>query len=140
MPTTNIAQGCSSKETSLVVVVDDDASFLRAMGRLLRTAGYTVETFGSPAKFLAAVTGLSPKVLVLDVHMPEMTGLELQERLAALGICLPVIFVTAHDTPQTRERAQKAGSFGLLLKPFDKSVLLRAINAALSFWNGCEAC
>jgi FixJ family two-component response regulator len=65
--------------------------------------------------------------------MPGMTGLELQQCLADLGVCLPVIFVTAHDTPQTREQAHRAGSFGLLLKPFDKEILLRAVTAAITY-------
>jgi FixJ family two-component response regulator len=66
-----------------------------------------------------------------DVHMPGMTGLELQEHLAAQGCCVPIIFVTAYDTPQTREHAGKAGSFGLLLKPFRHEELLGAIRAAV---------
>ncbi len=122
-----------------MVVLDDDASFLRAVSRLLRTAGYAVQTFSSPRELLAALPRLSPAVLVLDVHMPEMTGLDLQEQLSAKGLCLPVVFVTAYDTPQTRERAHKAGSFGLLLKPFDKAALVRAIETAISCFNGCHA-
>ncbi len=114
-----------------VAVVDDDASFLRSVGRLLRSEDYSVETFGSAREFLAAEPGSKPGCLVLDVHMPEMTGLELQEQLAAQGSRLPVIFVTAHDSPQLRARAQLAGGLGVLLKPFDKDSLLQAIAKAL---------
>ena len=99
-----------SRANPLIVVVDDDVSFLRSVGRLLRSAGYAVATFGSGREFLAALPALSPRCLVLDVHMPGMTGLELYERLAAQGASVPVVFVTAYDTPQNRERARQAGS------------------------------
>ncbi len=122
----------------LISVVDDDASFLRSVGRLLRSAGYTVETFGSASQFLAALPTSSPRCLVLDVHMPEMTGLQLQEHLAAEGYCTPVIFVTAFDTPQTREKAGRAGAFGLFLKPFDKQAFLRAIAVAIGCHPACR--
>jgi len=115
-----------------IAVVDDDASFLRSVGRLLRIAGYAVETFGSARQFLSSLPASLPQCLVLDVHMPEMTGLQLQGRLADQGYCMPVIFVTAYDTPQTRAHARQAGAFGLLLKPFDKETLLQAIQVALS--------
>ncbi len=114
-----------------IAVVDDDASFLRSVGRLLRSAGYGVEMFGSAREFLATLPSGQPQCLVLDVHMPEMTGLQLQENLAAQGCQVPIIFMTAYDTPQTREHASRPGSMGLLLKPFDKQSLLDAIQAAL---------
>jgi FixJ family two-component response regulator len=117
---------------ALIAVVDDDASFLRSIGRLLRSVGYAVKTFGSAREFLASLPGCSPRCVVLDIHMPEMTGLELQDWLAAQGSCVPVILMTAYDTPQTRQRAHEAGSFGLLLKPFDKQALLDAVAAAVS--------
>jgi CheY-like chemotaxis protein len=115
----------------LVAVVDDDESFLRSVGRLLRSAGYRVAMFSSAAECLASFPASQARCLILDVHMPRMTGLELLETLAARGACVPAIFVTAHDTPQTRERAHRAGSFGLLLKPFDKLALLSAIEEAI---------
>jgi FixJ family two-component response regulator len=115
----------------LVAVVDDDASFLRSVGRLLRSVGYAVETFGSARQLLSFLTTSSPRCLVLDVNMPEMTGLRLQESLEAQGYCVPVILMTAFDTPQTREHAGRAGSFGLLLKPFDTGALLQAIREAI---------
>lgn len=125
--TISMTQRLGVNPRTRVVVVDDDASSLRAMGRLLRTAGFSVALFGSPREFLAALPGLSPQVLVLDVHMPEMTGIELQEHLIDCGIRLPVIFVTAYDTPQTRERARKVSSMELILKPFDRDDLLQAL-------------
>ena len=116
----------------LIAVVDDDRSVVKSLARMLRSAGYAVETFGSAREFLVSLPAVAPQCLVLDVHMPEMSGLELQERLATQDSCVPVIFMTAHDTPQTRERAHHAGSFGLLLKPFANETLLRAIREALS--------
>ena len=116
-----------------IVVVDDDASFLRSVGRLLGSAGYPVATFSAARELLAALPGVPPRCLVLDVHMPEMTGLELQEQLTASGLHCPVVFMTAYDTPQIRERARQAGGMGLLIKPFDKQELLDAIAKSLDW-------
>jgi len=115
----------------LIAVVDDDPSFLRSVARLLRIAGYSVTAFASPRAFLKSLSSSLPQCLVLDIHMPEMTGLELQKRLDAQGVCLPVIFVTAYDTPQSRKQAHRAGGFGFLLKPFDQQALLLAVREAL---------
>jgi len=123
----------------LIAVVDDDVSFLQSVGRLLRTAGYEVKLFGSGGQFLASLPAFRPQCLVLDVHMPEMTGLELQDQLTAQGSSLPLIFVTAYETPVTREHALRAGSFGLLLKPFDQQALLQAVQKALSCRTGDSA-
>ena len=116
----------------LIAVVDDDASFLRSVGRLLRSVGYAVKTFGSAQEFLASLPGSSPRCVVLDIHMPQMTGLELQDWLAAHGSCVPVILMTGYDTPQTRQRARQAGGFGFLVKPFAKQALLNAVAEAVS--------
>ena len=115
----------------LIAVVDDDPSIIKSLARRLRLAGYPVKTYGSAMEFLTALPASLPQCLVLDVHMPEISGLELHECLAAQKSCVPVIFMTAHDTPRTRERAHRAGSFGLLLKPFASEALLSAIREAL---------
>ena len=115
-----------------IAVVDDDRSIVKSLARMLRLAGYAVETFGSAGEFLASLPAASPQCLVLDVHMPEMSGVELQDRLSAQESCVPIIFITAHDTPQTRERIHRAGACGLLLKPFANEELLCAIRNALS--------
>ena len=120
-----------ARNKPLIAVVDDDQSVVKSLARALRVAGYEVAPFGSAQAFLGAASTLLPQCLVLDVRMPEMTGFELQDRLAAQDFCAPVIFVTAHDTPQTRARARQAGSFGLFLKPFDPQALLRAIAEAV---------
>ncbi len=114
----------------LIAVVDDDESFLRSLGRLLRSVGYSVKTYNKSTDFLAALPGSLPRCIVADVHMSGMSGLELLEQLATQGYPLPVILMTAYDTPQTRERARKAGCIGLLLKPFDDQELLRVIRDA----------
>jgi FixJ family two-component response regulator len=116
---------------TLIAVVDDDVSFLRSVGRLLLSAGYQVQTFSSAREFLAALPSFAPHCLVVDVHMPDMTGLELLDWLRAQGSDLPTILVTAYDTPKTRDHAQRAGTFGLLLKPFDKLALMDAIDCAV---------
>ena len=115
-----------------IAVVDDDRSVVKSLARLLRLAGYAVETFGSAREFLKSLPASPPQCLVLDVHMPEMSGLELQDRLAARECCVPIIFMTANDTPLTRERTHRAGSFSLLVKPFANEALLSAIREALS--------
>jgi len=120
-----------ARSKALIAVVDDDTSVVRSLARMLRLDGYEVATFGAAQDFLGAVPTLLPQCLVLDVHMPEMTGFELQERLTAQGYCTPVILITAHDSSWARARARQGGSFGLLVKPFDPQALLGAIAAAL---------
>jgi FixJ family two-component response regulator len=115
----------------LIAVVDDDESCLRSVGRLLRSEGYSVETFSSAGQFLSSLLTTLPQCLVLDVHMPEMTGLQLQEVLAAQGYRVPIIFLTANDTPQIREQARRAGAIGFLQKPFHTQALLVAVDEAL---------
>lgn len=116
----------------LIAVVDDDASFVRSLRRLLRLAGYEVQTFGTAREFLDSLERTSPHCLLLDVHMPQMSGLALQDWLEKAGRPLPVILMTAYDTPQTREHAARMGCFGLLLKPFEESALLEAIAKAVA--------
>jgi FixJ family two-component response regulator len=116
----------------LVSVVDDDASLLRAVGRLLRAAGITVEVFASAEQFLYSQHRVSPRCLVLDVRLSGMTGFELHERLVAARTPPPVIFVTAHDDAATRERARRAGAVRYLRKPFEDDALIEAIHRATS--------
>jgi len=114
----------------LIVVVDDDRSVVKSLARVLRSAGYEVGTFGSAQEFLGSLAISLPQCLVLDVHMPEMNGFELQSRLRELGHRVPVVFITAHDTPQTRTAASQSGNTVLLFKPFGKAALLHAIREA----------
>jgi len=110
-----------------IAVVDDDPSFLRSMVRLLRVEGYNARCFASPGEFLNSLSSARPRCVVIDVHMPELSGVELQAHFVSQGTCLPTILVTAHDTPQTREQVRRLGVARLLLKPFDGEVLLEAI-------------
>jgi FixJ family two-component response regulator len=115
-----------------VFVVDDDLSVRRALQRLLAAMGYEVQTFASATEFLGAASDESAGCLILDVHMPGMDGLELQQQLNSVGSHLPVILITADKDPGVGERGTKAGAAGFLQKPFDDTSLLCLVNAALS--------
>jgi len=115
-----------------VFVVDDDPSVRRSTTRLLASAGYTVEAFASAREFLARERYAGPCCLVLDVRMPGLTGLELQETLAATGRRMSIVFVTGHVDVPMSVRAMKCGAADLLTKPVDDKVLLAAIQRALA--------
>lgn len=115
---------------TLVAVVDDDFSVRRGLDRLLRSAGYRVETFASAREFLARSPSLRPACLVLDVSMPGQSGLHLSDALAAEQSGIPIIFITGHGDLAMAARAMKAGAADFLSKPFDDEVLLRAVERA----------
>jgi FixJ family two-component response regulator len=115
----------------VIAVIDDDASVRRALQRLLQSAGFTVETFAAAREFLNSDYRARTACLVLDVHLPEMSGLQLQEYLAASGAPIPIVFITAYDDVSTRERVNRAGAVGYLRKPFDQATLIGAIRRAL---------
>ena len=111
----------------IVFVVDDDVSVRESLEALIRFAGWQPEMFASAREFLARPPVLAPSCLVLDVTLPDLNGLDLQARIAADGIDLPIIFITGHgDVPMT-VRAMKAGAMEFLTKPFDDEVLVNAI-------------
>ena len=115
----------------LIYVVDDDESVREAVGGLVRSAGLTVQTFPSAQEFLAFPRPDVPSCLVLDVQLPGLTGLDLQEDLAKADVQIPIIFLTGHgDIPMT-VRAMKAGALEFLTKPFDDEDLLQAIQQAI---------
>ena len=114
-----------------IAVVDDDASVRRAVQRLLRAAGFAVETFATAHEFLDAGQWAQTACLVLDIHLPGMSGFELQEHLALIGAPIPIVFITAHDDATVRERASRAGAVGYLRKPFDQGTLIAAIARAI---------
>lgn len=118
--------------TPTVSLVDDDASVLRAIGRLVRSAGLSVATFGSPQKFLDQQNPDAPGCLVLDMSMPGLNGLELQQVLARAGNRLPIIFLTGHGDNPMSVRAMKSGALDFLSKPCADEELLAAIRLALS--------
>ena len=115
----------------IVFVVDDDSSVRDAVKRLIASVGLRVETFGSTREFLSARRPDAPACLVLDVRLPDVSGLELQRELAEADIRIPIIFITGHaDVPMT-VRAMKAGAVEFLTKPFRDQDLLDAIHLAL---------
>ncbi len=115
-----------------VAVVDDDESFSRALERLLRAAGFEPFVCASGEAFLQDKRPPSPACLVLDIHLGGMSGLDLCRRLRALGKTAPVIFVTAHDEPESREEAQRAGCSAYFCKPVPGKLLLDAITNAIN--------
>ncbi len=117
----------AKQQTSVVYVVDDDASIRRALERLLRSAGYCALTFSSGEEFLRSTITPGEGCVILDIRLPGMNGLELQEKLASRGAMNSVIFMTAHDIPQWQERATKAGAIAYLKKPFREQSLLDAV-------------
>jgi FixJ family two-component response regulator len=116
----------------LVSIVDDDPSVRRALHRLVEAACYTVETFASAEEFLDSMRWDRSACLILDVHLNGMNGLELKVRLAAMSSPIPVIFMTAHDDAETRERIDRSGAASYLVKPFGRVALLGAIRDALA--------
>jgi FixJ family two-component response regulator len=119
------------QERAIVFVIDDDPSVRRGLDSFLRSAGYEVRTFASAQEFQRAERPDLPAVLVLDVRMPGVTGLEFQRNLNELGDKLPIVFITAHgDIPMT-VRAMRAGAIEFLPKPFSDEELLDAIRLGL---------
>jgi FixJ family two-component response regulator len=116
----------------IVFVVDDDESVRDAVKRLIASVGLRVETFGSTGEFLAAKRPEAPACLVLDVRLPDVSGLELQRDLAAANIHLPIIFITGHADVPMSVRAMKAGAVEFLTKPFRGQELLDAIQEAIA--------
>jgi FixJ family two-component response regulator len=116
----------------IVHVVDDDASFRKAIARLLQASGYRVAHYESADRLLAASPGAEPGCILLDVRMPGLSGPELQARLVESGNALPIVFLTGHGDVPTGVRAIKAGAEDFLLKPVAKAALVDAIERALA--------
>jgi CheY-like chemotaxis protein len=123
--------GGSADESRVIGVVDDDASIVRALTRLLRTVGFSVRGFTSGEELLAWDGLETLDCLIVDVHLGGLTGFDVQERIASMRSSLPVIFITAHDDAGTSERARRNGEGQYLRKPFDESALIGAIHTAL---------
>ncbi len=115
----------------VIRIVDDDVSFRRALQRLLQVSGYKVKEYGSVGDLLLAGIGPEEGCLILDIHMPGPSGLDLQEMLAADGHPLPVIFMTGEATVHDSVRAMKAGAEDFLFKPLDSQVLLAVLEKTL---------
>ena len=115
----------------VVFIVDDDSSVRRSLERLVRSVGLTAKSFASAKEFLQTGHGKETGCLVLDMRMPEVSGLELQEKMTRAGILLPIIFISGHATVPMSVRAMKAGALDFLQKPFDEQDLLEAVYRAL---------
>lgn len=119
-------------KTGKVFLVDDEPDLRQALMRLLKAEGLDVEGFGSALEFLAGVTEETAGCLLLDLAMPGLDGLEVQERVASTGAKLGIVFLTGHGDIPTSVRAVKAGALDFLTKPVRRDDLLRAVHAALA--------
>jgi FixJ family two-component response regulator len=117
---------------AVVVLIEDDPSVLRSLRRLISAAGFEVRAFDRPSALLESELPKSNACLVVDVHLPEMNGVELCGALAASGRLLPVILITGHIDDGTRELTKRANPVAVLFKPFGRELLLNSIAKALS--------
>src|SRR5713101_5847523 len=120
------------KPDATVFVVDDDASVREALGGLVRSAGLSVATYATAQEFLAGPRAEGPSCLVLDVQLPGLSGLDLQQELAKAEVQIPIIFLTGHGDIPMSVRAIKAGALEFLTKPVDDEALLEAIQRGIA--------
>jgi FixJ family two-component response regulator len=116
----------------LIVIVDDEESVRRALRRLMLSAGFRAQSFASGAEFLASLQTTHPACVVLDLHMPTMSGFDVQQKLHDERKDIPVVVITGHDSPESQQRAMTAGASAYLRKPVDDQALLQAISTAIS--------
>jgi FixJ family two-component response regulator len=114
-----------------IFIIDDDDSMRKALQRMLKEAGYSVEAFESAKLFLEKSFPISPATILLDMQMPDMTGVELQEQLIKLGRTTPIIFISGQSQPVQIIKAMKCGALNFLLKPFNPKELLDSISEAM---------
>jgi len=116
---------------AIVAIVDDDLSFREGVSSLIRAAGWKVETFASAEEFLARPRADAPSCLLLDLQLPDSSGLDLQKRMAEGNLNIPIVFITGHGDIPASVQAMKAGAVEFLTKPFDKEQLFLAIAEAM---------
>lgn len=114
----------------MIHLVDDEEAIRRSLGFLLRTSGFSVKAYESGVAFLKEVKTAEPGCILLDVRMPHMDGLAVQQELNARGVTMPVIVLTGHGDVSIAVRAMKAGAIDFLEKPFEKTLLLEALGRA----------
>jgi FixJ family two-component response regulator len=119
-------------EVPIISIVDDDISVRTATTRLVRSFGFSAHAFASAQEFISSPRFSETSCLIVDVEMPGMSGVELQEYLIARGHGTPMIFITAFPEDRTRERVMKVGAVDFLSKPFDEPRLLECIERALN--------
>lgn len=127
-----MSENVKPSATPLVCIVDDDASIAASTRYLVRAFGFRAEAFSSAQEFLSSSLVEETRCLILDVRMPGMDGLELQQYLTDADKRIPIVFVTAHVNDNERRRAVAGGAVDLLLKPFSEDALFAAIQAALN--------
>jgi FixJ family two-component response regulator len=128
------AVGNYYQEQTIIAIVDDDESVCHAIKRLLRSLGMKADTFASGKEFIDFIETMPSRrfdCVILDVQMPGLNGLDVQERLKRLGNRFPIIFLTAHDEVSARERALAAGAVAFLRKPFAAELLIKTLRAAV---------
>jgi FixJ family two-component response regulator len=118
--------------TGIIAIVDDDEPLREALGSVMKAAGFATNTFATAEEFLESTTQRETACLILDVRLPGMSGIELQQRLAEADSTVPIIFVTAHGDQSLRDLVMKSGAAGFLNKPVRSDALLREIHAALA--------
>jgi FixJ family two-component response regulator len=117
---------------AVVAVVDDEESVCRALKRLLVSAGLKVESYAGGRAFLDSLSSHVPSCVVLDLHMPDVSGFDVQSTLAEMGDGPPVVVITGHDAADVRQRAMDGGAAAYLRKPVDDEVLLAAVADAMA--------
>jgi FixJ family two-component response regulator len=116
---------------AVIAIVDDDPSVRRGLERLIRSMGWKAETFASALEFLDRPHAEAPSCLVLDLQLPDLSGLDLQKQMAAGGLATPIVFLTGHGNIPASVQAMKAGAIEFLTKPVDEQDLLKAIEEAI---------
>jgi FixJ family two-component response regulator len=114
-----------------IVIIDDDVLVRQAVGDCMESAGYAVESFGSAEHFLASGTAQNAACLIVDVQLPGINGLELQDKLIGADNRVPIVFVNAQGTHANREKAMRQGASGFLSKPFRREDLLKIVGEAI---------
>jgi FixJ family two-component response regulator len=121
----------SKQSSKLIAIVDDDKSVQSALQDLVESEGLSTLCFGSAEQFLDSGAQRNAACLIADIRMPGMSGLELQAKLKADRCCIPIIFITAHGDAKMQTQALREGALKFLAKPFDNTVLLEALHAAI---------
>src|SRR4051812_2168601 len=119
-------------QRQLIVIVDDEESVRRALKRLMASVGFQSQSFASGAEFIESLRTSLPACVILDLHMPVMSGFDIQQRLHDDRKQIPVIVITGQDADESRQRALAAGAIAYLRKPVDDQALLHAISTAIS--------
>ncbi len=130
VPDMTTRNGVAARE-GVVYLVDDDHAFLRSMERLLSAVGYTVRVFSSAQEFFVEQRQGEPECLLLDLRMPGVSGIQLQDRLVEAGDTIPIVFLSGHADLRSGIHAMKSGAIDFLSKPFTEAELFAAVNGAL---------